>query len=233
MLHIIGKLNGYDELTAKFRDMPSVIEKATVSALNKLGTRGLTATKKGIGEVYNVEKDDIAKMVTRVPAKRAYGGKQSRLFTTIIAKGSRIPLMKFGGQPSTPANQRGVQVSQRIHPTVKIMRQAGARQVTRDSGTGHMPFVARMRSGFGGSTTDHVGIFVRTDKWAEGNRWRGGKARHQVIRQLMSKGIAELFASKGRAQLDALVVEKGSTIMAASLQQFLEKAMKSQALPTD
>jgi hypothetical protein len=226
MLHDIGKLKGIDELTAKFKALPNVVDKATASALNKLGTQGVTAAKRGITEVYNIKAADVAKAISRVPAKASYGGRQKRLWTTITAKGGRLGLHKFGGLPGEPPNQKGIMIGRRRGPTVKILRGGSRRPVTPDNFTGHGAFVARMSSGFGGSETNHVGIFVRTNKWLMGNKWRGGSKRHQVIRELKTKGIAESFASHGRDALDNLIETKGQEIMAHELQYQMERAMK-------
>jgi hypothetical protein len=237
MIHIGKKLAGMESLTARFKNLPNVIDKATASALNKLGAQGTTAAKRGITEVYNIKAGDVAKAITRVPAKASYGGRQRRLWTTITAKGGRLGLHKFGGLPGAPVSQKGIAIGRRRNPTVKILRNGSRRPVTPDNFTGHGAFVARTTSGFGGSETNHVGIFVRTNKLLPGHRWRVGltkffsgrrlrAGKHQVIRELKSKGIAESFASHGREQIDNLVESKGQEIMAHELKVFMEREMK-------
>jgi hypothetical protein len=225
MLHVTGKLQGIEALTARFKDLPNVVDKATASALNKLGRQGRTAANKGIRETYNIKAGEINKAISLVPAKASYGGRQKRLFTTLYIKGSRLGLHKFGGLPSSPVSQKGIPVKRRREPTVKILIGTARRKVTPDKGTGHQLFVARMTGGFGGSETDHVGIFYRTNIWVSGNKWRGGnpKAKHQVIREKKSKGIAESFLSHGRDQLDQLIVEKGAETIQKELNYFLSK----------
>jgi hypothetical protein len=217
-----------DALTARFKDLPNVVDKATASALNKLGAKGQTEASKGIRETYNIKAADVKKAVTRVPAKASYGGKQKRMFTILYIKGGRLGLHKFGGLPSVPANQAGVPIKRRKDPTVKILVGGGRRKVAPDvyGGTGNKPFVARMSSGFGGSETNHVGIFVRTDKWLGGNRWRGGKpgTKHQVIRELRSKGIAESFLSHGRDQIDKYIAAEGASTLAHELDTYFKKS---------
>lgn len=227
MIHIVGKLRGVDVLRSRFHALPGVIDKGMASGLNKLGAQGLTAANKGIRETYNIKAGDVRKGLSRVPAKASYGGRQPRLWTTIIAKAGRIGLHKFGGLPTTPMSQKGIAVASRKMATVKILKQGTRRQVTRDTETGNRPFVARMRGGFGGSEVNHVGVFVRTSKWLAGNKWRGGKvgSKHQVIRELKSKGIAESFASQGRAALDELVRSaKAAGIMEHEIKQAIERA---------
>ncbi|MFH2075367.1 MAG: hypothetical protein ABIJ57_08485, partial [Pseudomonadota bacterium] len=187
----------------------------------------VTAAKQGITAIYNIKSGEVAKAIKRVPAKASYGGKGNRLFTVIHVKGGRLRLHKFGGLPTSPPRQEGIPVNRRRGPTVKILKTAGRRPVRPDS-TGHGPFVARMTSGFGGAETDHVGIFVRTDKRLSGNRWRGGTpgSKHQVIRELKTKGIAEAFGSRGRLALDKLLAEKGAAVVQRELNYFFEKEMK-------
>jgi len=226
MLHIHGKLQGIEDLTAKFKNMPRVVEKATASALNELGKSGVAAAKKGITAIYNIKSGDVAKAIKSVPAKASYGGKGNRLFTVLYIKGGRLGLHKFGGLPKYPPSQKGIPVNRRRRPTVKILKAAGRRPAYADS-TGHGPFVARMTSGFGGSETDHVGIFARTNKKRAGDPWRGGTpgTRHQVIREIKTKGIAERFASHGRDALDKLLAEKGAAVFQRKLNYFFEKEM--------
>ncbi len=228
MLYIQGKIQNVEALTAKFNALPRVIEKATASALNKLGSLGVTETKRGITEIYNIKSGDVGKAITRVPAKASYGGKANRLYTVLYVKGSRMKLYKFGVLPTSPPSQKGVPVARRRTPTVKILKAGSRRPVFAEKSTGHGIFLARMTHGFGGSETDHVGLFFRMNKWAAGNIWRKGKAgtRHQVIREMGAKGIAERFISHGRDALDKMLAERGSDQLASELKYYFEKEMK-------
>jgi hypothetical protein len=208
MLHISGRLQGYDELKAKFAGLPSVVNKATASALNKIGRQGVTAAKRSITNTYNIKSGEAAKGVNFTAAKAS--GADPRLFVVITARGDRIGLHKFGGLPTTPPSQAGVPVLRRKLATVKILKAASRRSVTRDAPTGHMPFVAGMRSG-------HIGIFVRTGEKSAGK---------EKIRELKSRGIAEIFQKAGIKAIDRLLAEKGRSMLEHELSYFLEKEMK-------
>lgn len=207
---IVRPLEGYDALAAKFRSVPRVVEKATASALNKLGRQGATAAKRSITDTYNVKSGDAATAITVTPAKASYSGRDPQLFVAITARGDRLGLHKFGGLPALPPNQKGVPVSRRKTPTVKILKKAPRRPVTPDKNTGHGPFVARMRSG-------HVGIFVRTDRWTQ---------KRQAIRELKSRGLAEMFQKTGTKALDKMLAEKGRAQLEHELEYYFDKELK-------
>ena len=124
MLHI-NKLQGIEALTAKFKHLPRVVEKATASALNKLGKSGVTAAKQGITAIYNIKSGDVAKAIKRVPAKASYGGKGNRLFTVIHVKGGRLRLHKFGGLPTSPPSQEGIPVNRDADRLSKSSKRQG------------------------------------------------------------------------------------------------------------
>lgn len=210
MIHVTGKLQGYDELKAKFAKLPGVINKATASALNKIGRQGVTAAKRSITSTYNIKSGDAAKGLNITAAKGS--GNDPRLFVVITARGDRIGLHKFGGLPTAPTSQVGVPVLRRKLATVKILKAASRRAVTRDAPTGHMPFVARMQSG-------HIGIFVRTGLPAA---TKSGES----IRELKSRGVAEIFRKTGTKAIDKLLAEKGRSMLEHEVNYYLEKEMK-------
>lgn len=226
-MYIASKLHGIQELQAKLNATPRVVEKAIASALNKLGKQGVTATKKSITEIYTINAGDVGKAITHVPAKAAYSGKKSRLFTVLNVKGGRLGIHKFGGLPKLPASQKNIPIAKRKAPTVKILKAEARRKVYPDQYSGNAAFVARMTRGFGGSETNHVGIFVRTTKWLPG-AWRPGKGpgekgSHQVIREPKAKGIAEIFLARGRKEIDHLVRTKGPAILEQDMKYFMSK----------
>lgn len=210
MLHIAGKLQGFDELAANFRHIPKVVEKATVSALNKIGQQGVTAAKRSITDVYNLKSSDAASAIIFTRAQAASSVRDARVFVVVTARGDRLSLHKFGGSPKTPPSQLGVPVARRKAPTVKILKAAPRRTVTRDTSTGHMPFVAGMKSG-------HIGIFVRSDEKSRGK---------EKIRELKSRGIAEIFKKTGIAAIDKLLAEKGKSMLEHEFNYYLDREMK-------
>lgn len=227
------KLTGVDRILGKLDAMSRETEKALVSTLNSLGSQAVTAANKGIREEYNIKAGDVKKAVQLVRARSGGAqGKGKRYFVLITAQGGRLGLFKFGGRPTEPPLQKGVPVSKRRPVTVQISKKGGRRQVTRDAGTGNMPFVAKMTTAFGrggflgGNRQDmgdagHTGIFVRTPKW------RGeGRARHQVIRELRSIGVAEMFARRGGDAMRKLVSEKGLAMIERNLAFFRGKLKK-------
>ena len=215
-------MQGVDKVLAKFDKYPPEIEKALVSTLNQLGAKAVTEAKRGIRQEYNLKDKDVAKGIERIYARKESKGRGARYFTLITAKGERIPLFSFGGRPATPPVQKGVPIARRKLATVQILKSGPRRAVTRDVETSHMPFVARMTKGFGGSDTDHIGIFTRTGKWLR-NR---GKGKHQVIRQLKSEGIPFMFMKRGGDAMLKLVSEKGMAMFRKNLEFFSGKIVK-------
>ena len=230
---VVKKIEGLAELQAQFKTFPREVERGMASGLNRLGRSSVTASRTAMRQRYNIKSADINKGITRVPARAGSDSKgRSRLFTVIFGKGSRLGLHKFGGLPKEP-KQEGIPVARRKPPTVKILKNAPRRKVQPDQYTQHKPFVARMTTGFGVSEVNHVGIFVRTAKWAANNKWRMSRpkpGRHQVIRELKAKGIAEIFQIHGRETLDAMLAQKGHDVMRHEVMYFIKKKM-GQDLP--
>lgn len=208
--------------------MPEDIKRAIVKATNELGRAAEKTAKKGLKEEYNVDPKYVDQGLHRTPAQRgsSYQGRTraERLFTVITARGKRIPLYQFGAVPQVPPAQKGRPVSTRPLTSVQILRKGPRRHVQPDKGTGNVPFVATMRTGFSGMTTKHTGIFVRTDKWRPDSRgdWLkkfvGARHRqHQVIRELKSEGIATMFLKRGGDAMRRLVKERGAAVFQKSL----------------
>lgn len=229
-MYIGSKLQGLEEQQAKFRHIPNLVNRATASALNKLGALAVTETNKTIRDTYNIKAGDVSKAIKKTPAKASWGGKGPRLFTVMTVSGGRLGLHKFGGLPATPAPQRGVPVSKRKAPTVKIYKTQARRKVYPGNLSGNAAFVARMVRGFGGSETNHVGIFYRLNKRLPG-RWRpgqtpGGKGQHQVIRELKAKGLAEIFLGHARSTVDTMLAVRGPAMLKKEADHYVSISKK-------
>lgn len=205
----IAKLQGIEELKSRFAQLPRVVEKAEVSAVNKLGKQAETASNRSVREEYNIRAADVKKALSRIPARASYSGRAARLFTVLRIKGGRFGLHKFGGRPAQPASQLGVPIRRRKGwPTARVKKAAGRFKVRRDPATEFAPFVARMPSG-------HVGIFVRRDK--------RGRTLPQAIRELTAKSVAQMFDAHGREALFKLLAEKGVKLFKNELNFYLSK----------
>jgi hypothetical protein len=203
------------------------VKRALIKTTNQLSLQGYNQARKELKEEYNVPPEMVDQGLHRTPAQQgsSYQGKTrtERLYSVITARGKRIPLFKFGAVPQVPPAQKGRPISTRTRASVQILKKGPRRHVQPDA-TGNMPFVARMTSGFGGTKTNHVGIFVRTEKWRPDSRgdWLkkfvGARHRqHQVIRELKSEGIAMMFLKRGREKVRRLVMEKGRALFEKNL----------------
>lgn len=207
----ITKIEGIDELTRKLRGLPHVVEKATVSALNKIGTQGTTQAKKKVTGTYRLRTKDLKGYLKLRRARRGSAG--SRLFAVISGTGKPFPLVKFDSRSSTAMqkqgnvpSQKGIPVAKRKPVHVKVKKQGGRKKVQH-------AFFARMPSG-------HVGIFKRDPS---GGRTARGSA---AIRQLYTTGIAKMFEKEGIPAIETIIRTKGREIVQHELDYYLLKEAK-------
>jgi len=204
----ITKIEGLDELTRKLNGLPKVVEKATVSALNKIGNQGTTQAKRKVTATYRVRAKDIKNYVTLTRARRGSAG--SRLFAVISGSGKPFPLVRFDARSSSITqkqgsvpSQRGIPVAKRKAVHVKVKKQGGRKKVSH-------AFFARMPSG-------HVGIFKRDPS---GGRTARGSAK---LRQLYTTGIRKMFEKEGIPAIVNIIRTKGRDIVRHELDYYLLK----------
>ncbi len=208
-MNISLKIEGAASLLKRLQAFPKLQERALVNAMNVLGRAAQKEAKKGIVEEYNIKSRDLGAGVGLIPARGGASGKQ-QMFTIITAKGKRLPLYDFGALPTSPPPQKGIPVARRKPATVKVLKKGGRHPVFRSKDTGYMPFLATMTKGFGGSETNHTGIFVRMTKRL---RNKTGRGTHQVIREVKAEGIPAMFLKIGGEAMRRLVQTKGAEIL--------------------
>lgn len=207
-MDLMVKMGDVDALLKKFDDLPRVQEAALVSGLNKLGRSTFTEAKRVITRRYNIKSGDVANRTRLIGARRETRQKDPRHFVMIVAKGEGFPLFEFGGLPRRPYPQKGVPVTARKTATVKILKDAPRRKVTRDYDSGRLPFVAQMRSG-------HVGIFV--GKYS-------GNFKENRIREIYSTlSVADMLAGR-IGLLRQFTRDKGLAIFKSELRYWLLRA---------
>lgn len=224
-------------VVSRLDKMSTEVKRALVKSTNELGRAAEKTAKKGLKEEYNVDPAYIDQGLHRTPAQRgsSYQGRTraERLFTVITARGSSLPLYKFGAIPQVPPAQKGRPISTRPMASVQILRKAPRRFVTPDPHTGNVPFIARMPFGFPSysnngmsrTRTNHVGVFVRTSKVLRNStlnyvgRVLGRiSGSHQVIRELPSLGLADMFGKRGAEAMRKLIAERGTAVFQKSLE---------------
>ncbi len=198
------KVSGISNILESLNDIPRVIERAAVSALNKIADQSVTAASNKIREVFNIKARDVKSQVAIDKARALSGGKERRLFAVIRVKGKGWPLYDFGALPKEPFSQKGIPVSARKTATVKILQKQARRPVVAKAG--YVPFVARLGSG-------HVGIFES----------RKGTRK---IRELFSVGPVDMFASAGKDAVMRICSEKGATIFQHEIEYFTNADLK-------
>lgn len=199
----ITKIEGIDDLTKKLQGLPRVVEKATISALNEIGSQAATQSKKEITKEYRLKLKDLKEYIFLTKAKK---GQQ---FVTITGRGKPIPLYNFDirskatikktafgkGVPS----QEGVPVKKRKPVYVKIKRQGPKKKVNH-------AFFAWLRK------KNHVGIFVRS---------KDGNPKH--IHELFTTGPYIMFKRVGIKAIENIVKKKGRRIFQHELDFHLLK----------
>jgi len=193
MIHIT-RIDGIEHVTGRLSHCPELVERATVSALNKIGAQGITQTKRAITKKYNIKQKDLKGSLVLHRAARGTKSREGRHFARIAATGSSIPLYKFAARPVEPKPQAGVAVKRRTPVTVKVMKQGGRKKVPH-------AFIGRMASG-------HVGVFTRE-----------GKAS-LPIRERYSVGVAKMFEKEGVKAAEAITRTKGRQIVQQELNYY-------------
>jgi len=194
----VGKIEGFGDVERKLRKLPHIARKASVSAVNKLGTQGTSKAKKRVREWYNIKLKDLKGAIVLVRAQSASKFRDERVFSMVRGLGDPLPLIKFGALPKQPPNQKGVPIRRRRPVTVKVLRQ-GPRQVVPHA------FVASLRS------TALPNIFMRK-----------GPASHPV-RTLYTVGVTKMFEKKGIPSIKELLAAKGRDVFLHEIDFYLKK----------
>jgi hypothetical protein len=193
----VTRIRGIEAVTGKLSHLPHIVERATVSGLNKISAQAFTAASRAMREEYAIKQADLAKSkaLVRVSAKRETTASGPRLFAMIIARMQSIPLYKFS--PSKAKSQKGIPVKKRRPVTVKVKRKEGRKPVQGG-------FIATMKSG-------HTGIFKR-----------GGK-ESLPIHELFTASAGAMFKKFGIEAARKIAVAKGAAIIRHELDFFLRK----------
>jgi len=185
----IEKIEGIEELTKKLQNLPRVTEKATVSALNKIGSQANTQAKRAVTAEYRIRAKDLNPFIKLYRASLKAGG---RFYARIQATGRPFPLMRFDARTSgavkkkgSVPSQKGIPVKARKPVFVRIKKNQGKKKV------GHA-FYAKMKSG-------HVGIFKRRGKESLPINERFTLGPMKMFQKVGIKAIQEVIRTKGRA----------------------------------
>jgi|GEM_PF-3474465 len=191
----IDRIEGFDEIERKLRKLPHIAQKATVSALNKIGAQAATQVKKEIRATYNIKLKDLTGQIKLIRAK---GGSAGQLFAVIHGAGRPISLYKFAPRPTEPQAQAGVPVRKRKAVSVKVLKQGGRKTLPH-------AFLVRAK----GAATPS--IFARE-----------GKSR-LPIKRLLTVGIAKMFEKEGIPAAREVTRTKGKAIILHELDFYLKK----------
>jgi len=182
------------EIKRKTRAAQAAIEKATISALNKIATQGMTQGRKAITETYNIKNADVK------PAFKLIRARKDNPIATIRARGdTSLPLFKFGGLPKAPVSQAGIPApyKRRRKASAKVLKK-GTRERFRHA------FVAKMGS--------EVSIYERTT------------GKRLPVRKLRAIGIPAMFENVSVKAIDGIVRAKGQQIYEHEAGYYLDKA---------
>lgn len=197
IMEMTVKIEGIKHTTGRLSHLPHIVEKATVSALNKIGAQGMTATRREVTREYNIKQKDLKGNIKLIRARRGTKSREGRLFAIISVTGKSIPLYKFAAKPKEPPVQKGIPVKRRKPVTVKVKKTGGRKRLSH-------AFVARMRSG-------HVGIFTRKS------------SESLPIHELFSVSIPKMFKMKGKEAVDKIAKTKGRQILQHELDFYLKR----------
>ena len=171
----------------------SAIDKAIVSALNKIAAQGLTGGRKAITTKYNIKASDIKPAITLLKARK------SNPVAIIRARGAKaLPLFKFGGLPKAPVSQAGIKAPYRGRrkASAKVLKK-GKREKLRHA------FVAKL----GGN----VSIYERVG------------SKRLPVRKVMSLGIPVMFEHASVHAIEDYVKAQGQQIFEHELGHYLKK----------
>lgn len=164
------------EFTEENSDLVKAMQKSVASAVNRY-------VKPYLYEIARSEytaKDDVLRDTSdKIRAKKA----TTQYGRSLVLKSNRIKLSKFDINPTSPPNQKGIPVRDRIPgPFVQVRKDAAMPDMMRGV------IVAKMQSG-------HIGLFYRIPgtKAAPKTLPNGKVVQRQKIKELISLSMSEMI----------------------------------------